>query len=393
MAWDDTAARQFAGGLANSYFMGYDPVGYNRSRLADEEMALRRAQNEREQAAHNERMRESARVYGLTDEIINTSRGAGLPIPEGQMGGDGFGPPTPAGLTTPQLNQRQLRDMQLRLAAAKGDNATITGLRQEQEKDGLNEGLASDMANWRKLTLEQKLSQPWVREQFNGNVNVPGELAITKDGKLVLTNADGRGSTKNIDPDLLDRAAAAYFLETRGRGAESINAMAGVGKERYERTREGAKDNNQTMVQLHSAGVQDANLGLNRQRLGLEAQRLKNDDIRANKPAWQQFVGPDGQPTLVDMNRVGVGPNGQAALPQGVKFPRQSFNPTDVARYRASRLNAGADPLEVDREIAQLTGGVDPLQQMLAGLKAMSDAQKAQKGPQQKASGLVTEGR
>jgi hypothetical protein len=382
MAWDEAAARQFAGGLANSFFMGRDPRGYQNAQLAEEEMALRRAQdarlaaqNAREQAVHDARMREVNRTYGLTDEIINASSGAGLPIPEGQMGGDGFGPPTPAGLKTPELSPAWLRQKSMQLAAAKGDLDGITKLRQEDENTRLDQGLARHMADWRKLTLEQKLALPWVRQQFNENPNVPGELAIDKKGKLVLTNADGRGTTKFIDPDLLDRAAAAYFLEQNGRGGAALKGMADAGADYYTRGRERTKDNNLTMTQLHRARIDEGNLDVNRAQLGLQ-------QTRANKPVWQQFIGADNKPVLVDMNAVDKDPaTGMAKLPPGVQFPKQTIDAATQLRYRSELIKQGMPPEEVDREMARVMGAPDPLEKLVGALK------EADKGAGKAASG------
>lgn len=192
-------------------------------------------------------------------------------------------------------------------------------------------------------------------------------LGQTKDGFIM---ADRNPQTGEVGPQFTvplsvgRKLVVGMQLAEQGFGREALHYLSGVDEnitalvDRYNRIN---MDNARI---TNDALSHQFRLDTDRARLGLQARETGARISAMNRPQWQNFVGADGEPVMVDLNSV-QSRGGVAQLPEGVRMPRlpQTLSDQEQAAYKAAleqlaQLPPDAPQAQVDAIYARF--GLDP---------------------------------
>lgn len=135
-------------------------------------------------------------------------------------------------------------------------------------------------------------------------------------------------------------------LAEKGFGKEALQYLSGVDDninaiiDRYTKTMlDVARFNNDVEQARFGRAMDEARLGLDRERLGLQRRETDARINAAGRPNFQ-MIGTDerGEPVWVDMNRLGSGEDGRMRLPAGVtpmRLPQSLSDAEKIAYERA----------------------------------------------------------
>lgn len=231
------------------------------------------------------------------------------------------------------------RGLELQLAGAERD-----------ERGGVRADTVQSIVD-QALQIPQEQIGPQLMQYLNTNQSdLPLiVLSTNKDGLQVAERNPVTGEIMppfNLPYSVGQKLVAGMALQQAGKGAEAIQLISNVDDRitdlitRYNnQALDVARFNNGVGQARFGREMDEARLGLDRERLGLQRRETDARINAAGRPNFQ-MVGTDesGEPVWVDMNRLGSGEDGRMQLPAGVtpmRLPQSLSDAEKIAYERA----------------------------------------------------------
>ncbi|OYW94779.1 MAG: hypothetical protein B7Z13_03760 [Caulobacterales bacterium 32-67-6] len=246
----------------------------------------------------------------------------------------------PVDVSSPDF-QQGMTGLRARYALASGNMADFDNVKAAER----TRVASSEDAEWARAVVSDPNGEQAVQARTFIN-DSSRSLAIDppdpKTGMSTLRIIRG-DRTKPVDLSPSDLARVAVGVRRLQRGdVGGLDVISAVNKDLAAAAASEFNIDMQVAGENNNTAFRAAGLANDRARLGIAQAGLRLQQNQAGRPNWQQFVGADGQPVMVDLNSV-RSEGGVAQLPEGVRLPRMPETLSDaekVAYQEAVKLIA-----------------------------------------------------